>query len=79
MSYAQWMCLFLFLLGIALGTYLTCTIFYGKFHAGTLKIDHTNPEKDIYRLDFSVGDLGDLANKKWVLLKVDSKATLTQK
>lgn len=44
---------------------------------GTLKIDHSNPEKDVYRLD--IGDLDKLSNKKRVVLKVDNRADLSQK
>lgn len=44
---------------------------------GTLKIDHSNPEKDIYRFD--VNDLDGLSNKKRITLKVDNHADLSQK
>ena len=44
---------------------------------GTLKIDHSNPEKDVYRLD--IGDLDKLSNKKRVVLTVDNRADLSQK
>lgn len=44
---------------------------------GTLKIDHSNPEKDVYRLEFN--DLDVLATKKTVILKIDNKADLSHK
>ena len=44
---------------------------------GTLKIDRSNPEKDVYRLD--IGDLDKLSNKKRVVLTVDNHADLSQK
>lgn len=43
---------------------------------GTLRIDRSNPEKDIYR--FEVDDLDVLSRKKRVILKVDSNAYLSQ-
>lgn len=45
--------------------------------AGTLKIDHNNPEKDIYR--FVIDDFDVLMKKKRIILKVDDNADLSQK
>lgn len=51
-------------------------IVYSKFAvAGTLKIDHSNPEKDIYLFD--IQDLDKLSRKR-ALLKIDHDANLTQ-
>lgn len=44
--------------------------------AGTLKIDHSNPEKDIYRLE--IDDLEGLSKKRKIVLKVDNGANLSQ-
>lgn len=44
--------------------------------AGTLKIDHSNPEKDVYRLE--IDDLESLSKKHKIVLKVDSRANLSQ-
>lgn len=44
---------------------------------GTLQIDTTNDDKDIYRLDLDI-DLDKLANKKNITLSVNSKADLSQ-
>lgn len=43
---------------------------------GTLRIDHSNPEKDIYRLE--IGDLDKLNKKCYVELKIDHHADLSQ-
>lgn len=43
---------------------------------GTLKIDHSNPEKDVYR--FEIDDIDKLSKRKRVVLKVDNKADLSQ-
>ena len=43
--------------------------------AGTLRIDHSNPEKDLYRFD--IDDLDSLTKKKRIMLKVDSNADLS--
>lgn len=44
---------------------------------GTLMIDHSNPEKDVYR--FNIEDLDGLANKKRITLNVDNNANLSPK
>lgn len=44
--------------------------------SGTLRIDQSDPEKDIYRID--IDDLDNLAKKKRVVLKVDPNADLSQ-
>ena len=43
---------------------------------GTLRIDHSNPDKDTYR--FEVNDLDKLGKKKRIVLKVDNSASLSQ-
>ena len=76
MSWYLW-----FVIGIIVGVTVT-----GIFSAilvkvrtsyGTLKIDNSNPEKDIYRFD--VDDLDGLSKKKHIILKVDNNADLSQK
>lgn len=44
---------------------------------GTLRIDHSNPEKDVYR--FEINDLDSLDKKKRIVLKIDHHADLSQK
>jgi hypothetical protein len=41
---------------------------------GVLKIDHSNPEKDVYR--FEIDRIESLNKKKRVVLKVDHNAVL---
>ena len=52
-------------------------IFYIINKVGTLKIDHSDPEKDIYRID--IEDLDKLSKKKLIILKIDNNADLSQK
>ena len=67
-----------FCLGFVVGAVLMILYFRVTSKAsGTLRIDHTNPDKDIYRFD--VDDLDSLANKKKINLKVDNNAKLSQK
>ncbi len=44
---------------------------------GTLRIDHSNPEKDIYR--FEIDNLDKLNKRAYVELKIDHHADLSQK
>ena len=44
---------------------------------GTLRIDHSNPEKDTYR--FEIDNLEQLNRKTYVKLKIDHHADLSQK
>lgn len=66
----------LFALGIILGALVTILIYLART-SGTLKIDQTNPEKDVYRLE--INDLDSLIKKQRVVLKVDKNADLSQK
>lgn len=45
--------------------------------AGVLRIDHSNPEKDMYR--FEIDDLENLSKKRRIVLKIDHNADLSQK
>lgn len=66
----------LFVLGLISGMLLTSFIL-NKAVDGTLKIDHSNPEKDTYR--FEIDKLDNLSKSKRVILKVDNDADLSQK
>lgn len=59
--------------GIFLGVFAT----YITIYDGVIRIDQSNPEKDIYRLD--IDDIDKLSKKKRILLKVDVHADLSQK
>lgn len=66
-----------FTLGVIFGSCIS-SILYNRVKAfGTFKIDHSNPDKDVYRLDFN--DIEGLSKKKRVVLKVDNHADLSQK
>ena len=45
-------------------------------HCGTLQIDHNADGKELYR--FEIGDFDALSKKKYVRLKVDNNADLSQ-
>lgn len=46
------------------------------FPNGVLRIDHSNPNKDTYR--FEIPNLDILAKKKYIVLKIDNHADLSQ-
>lgn len=65
-------------IGILVGLIISNIIFSIRYRkAGTLRIDHSNPEKDVYRIE--IDDLDGLSKKKHVILKVDNNANLSQK
>lgn len=43
--------------------------------AGVLKIDRSNPEKDVYR--FEIDDLDSLHKKKRIVLKIDNDTVIS--
>ena len=55
---------------------VTMIVMYLTSVRGTLRIDHTNPEKDVYRIE--IDDLDALSRKKKVILDVDNSAILSQ-
>lgn len=65
-----------FVLGLIIGGIVYTTIVMLLGNDGILKIDHSNPEKDVYR--FEISDLDKLSKRKRVILKVDNKADLSQ-
>lgn len=67
-----------FLIGLVTGGSVVNCIFgiYYKSE-GILRIDHSNLEKDIYRIE--IDDLDRLSKKKHVVLKIDNNANLSQK
>ena len=64
--------------GVLVGSIISNIIFSIRYRkAGTLRIDRSNPEKDVYRIE--IDDLDGLSKKKHVILKVDNNANLSQK
>lgn len=66
--------------GIFIGAFLMAVIYtivrVIQTSSGTLLIDHSNPEKDVYR--FQINDLDKLSKKREVRLRVDNNADLSQ-
>lgn len=60
-----------FLVGVVIGVLLD-----RLRTVGTLRIDHSNPNKDIYR--FEINDLDSLNKKKHIVLTIDHHADLSQ-
>jgi hypothetical protein len=50
---------------------------YFTIFAGTLKIDSSNPEKDVYRFDIEKFDR--IEKRNFILLQIDRNADLSQK
>lgn len=65
-----------FLVGLLAGIAISI-IFHGMQRtSGTLRIDRSNPEKDVYRFD--IDKLDNLHEKKRIVLKIDPNADLSQ-
>lgn len=60
-----------FIVGLGIG------LIFSLRSSGTLRIDHTNPEKDVYL--FEIDNLDKLTAKRKVVLKIDNNAHLSQK
>ena len=54
----------------------TIALLRTKKTCGTLQIDSHNPEKDLYR--FEITDFDGLSKKKYVRMKVNNNADLSQ-
>lgn len=67
----------LILAGVFFGISISAFVIAVRGVAGTLRIDRSNPSKDIYRID--INDLDKLAKKSRIVLKVDNNADLSQK
>ena len=65
-----------FAAGTFVGAFTVCLWTRTRSTAGTLRIDCSDPNKDLYR--FEIDDLGKLSKKKRIVLKVDSTADLSQ-
>ena len=61
-------------LGAVISYILTCTFWHIRSAKGTLKIDRSNPQKDVYRL--VVDNLEELSTKKIAILVIDNNAKL---
>lgn len=65
-----------FTAGVLIGSIIYAIIQGVSMAHGTLRIDHSDPEKDVYRLE--IGDLDKLNKKRYVELKIDHHADLSQ-
>lgn len=65
-----------FVIGCVVQAIVFCIFKAVSSSFGVLKIDHSNPEKDVYRI--VLGDLDNLKKKKYVELKIDHNADLSQ-
>lgn len=66
----------LVILAVMLVVLAVCIVCLRYPTAGTLRIDHSNPEKDVYRIELD--DFDNLSRKKRVVLIVDNNADLSQ-
>jgi len=66
----------IFLIGVLIGVVICRIVCLGITADGVLRIDHSDPEIDKYRLDVDALDM--LSKKKRIVLKVDNNADLSQ-
>lgn len=69
--------LVVYLLGVLFGAIVANVLRFEFKSFGVLRIDHSNPEKDMYR--FEIDKLESLSSKKKIVLKIDNDADLSQK
>ena len=68
--------LLIFIMGTVFGSIITNVIYLRERTYGTLKIDHSNPNKDLYR--FEIDEIEKLSAKEKLVLKIDNSANLSQ-
>ena len=67
-----------YLIGVIIGCLVSNIIFFIRYrYGGTLRIDNSNPEKDVYR--FEIDDINKLSKFKRIILKVNHNSGLSQK
>ena len=66
------------IMGMVIGILVSLFVRSLFIASGTLKIDHSDPEKDKYLFVID-GELDRLSKKKKIVLKVDNNADLSQK
>ena len=66
----------IFIMGTVFGSIITNIIYLRERTYGTLRIDHSNPNKDLYR--FEIDDIEKLSAKENLVLKIDNSANLSQ-
>ena len=65
------------IVGAVIGTVVTLVFQHMLYANGTLLIDRTDPDRDVYRIDLD--SLDNLPKKKRITLKVNPYADLSQK
>lgn len=70
--------IFWLFLGGVIGGVITNLLYLKDSSFGVLMVDRRDPEKDVYRFDIH-GDLDKLGDKKYITLRVDKNADLSQK
>lgn len=61
-----------FVIGVVVGSIVTIVASKLRSGYGILRIDHTDPEKDVYRFDLNKFD--DLRKKKRIVMRIDNNA-----
>ena len=69
--------LLIYFLGAFVGSVITNLIYMFYKVSGTLRIDHTDPDKDFY--SFEIDDLDSLSKQSRIILKVRHETDLSQK
>lgn len=64
------------MIGLIAGLIIGLVIKFKCAYDGILLIDHSNPEKDVYR--FYISDLDKLSGRKELRLKINHNANLSQ-
>lgn len=68
-----------FAIGTIFGCIVTNIIMYFRTRYGVLKIDSSNPEKDVYRFEISDKEIDTISKAKRIMLRIEHHADLSQK
>lgn len=68
-----------YIVGVIIYAIVASIVYKIRYGRGTLQIDHSNPEKDVYRFNMDEKHLDKLSKKTHVILEIDHDADLSQK
>lgn len=74
----NWLFLAAFALGVLAEAIVSSIMEAIRTTRGVLRVDHSNPDKDVYRFEFDMKHLDKMSRKRRVILRIDHNANFSQ-